>query len=254
MLEERTRQWIEDIHFGYYGLPIHALEVFRGGYKKIRSEYPKFDEFLKKLGELLKRENNDDYKNIIRFINIDITIKEVNWISTNKSLLNILVKLYNLCLSPNQALEYIKRCHEVYQKMINSNYHLHKLFLTDIEVCKNSRKEKTIDCYMISDKETASDDTFEFKIHINDTFRVMERYYDSSLSIDENIHLIKKKNIQEDTLEFFVYYQDKEYLSNIINKAIEELKEYKVLTIEKDTNNLEIIRIMLPVGRYDLSK
>ena len=93
--------------------------------RMFRSEHPDFDKFLIVIGDSLSKDNDYDFKNIIKFINDQA---DGNWISDSRSIFGTMVKLYNLCLSPKQAVNYIKQCYNLYQFMLNTDYHLYNTY------------------------------------------------------------------------------------------------------------------------------
>ena len=116
LFEDRTREIIYKKHF-YPGPTWKLEENFRQHLVDFREEHKQFDEFLIGLGEILKAEKNEEYSNLIKFIDVK---QEVNW----ASMIIALIKLYNLCLSPKQAFEYIKECNELYIEMFRCDYEL----------------------------------------------------------------------------------------------------------------------------------
>lgn len=116
--EDRTREIIYKKHF-YHGPTWKLEENFRQHLVDFREEHKQFDEFLIGLGEILKAENNDEYSNLIKFIDGK---PRGNWVASKISMITALIKLYNLCLSPKQAFEYIKECNDLYKEMCLCDY------------------------------------------------------------------------------------------------------------------------------------
>ena len=118
--EDRTREIIYKKNF-HPGPTLKLEENSRQYLKDFREEHKQFDEFLIGLGELLKAENNDEYSNLIKFIDGE---PKANWIVPRDTMMDALIKLYNLCLSPKQAFEYIKECNDLYIGLEASDYEL----------------------------------------------------------------------------------------------------------------------------------
>ena len=111
--KDRTTEWIHKPKFSE-APESDRNQYYRGMLNDFRKEHKQFDEFLIRLTELLKAEKNDGYSNIVKFIDGEA---EWTWIASEDSIFDALIKLYNLCLSPKQAYEYINECKELYKDL-----------------------------------------------------------------------------------------------------------------------------------------
>ena len=119
-LGERIREWIHKPESR--GAPLNRVQqYFREKLAKFREEHQQFDYFLLRINELIEEENNPDFNNIVKFINGEA---KANWICANSSIFKMLVMLFNLCLSPKQAIEYIKECLVLYKEMLKASYEI----------------------------------------------------------------------------------------------------------------------------------
>lgn len=231
MLEERTREWIEKPVF--YGAPLSWVkEYFQGRLIDFRRKHHEFDEFLNELGELLEKENNQDYRNIIRFIKGDT---EPNWVTSNRSLFNIMIKLYNLCLSPKQAYEYIKECQRIYRTMVDNIYELDDSFKISIRRSRwNGKARKFINC-SLSPKNKINDRDYYwwFDIAFSD-FVYDDHFNDIDLQCDVSVEIRSGKDIFKDALSLFDYHQRKEFRRKLFYKAIDEFLNEGILKNKKE--------------------
>ncbi len=219
ILEERTREWLQK--FTYCGVPISwANRFFRDKLKTMRKEHPEFDSFLKEIGELLTKENNDSYTNIIRLINDDA---DTNWISTSDSILDALIKLFNYCLSPKQAVDYIKKCYEFILMVINEEYGIS--IKPEFSICKDrldGRYREAVE-FEWTLKYRISERSYNYWFRFKTALKVVD-----DLKNDISVHcfgceIVSKQELPNDAFMLFIYEQNKSFLRNLFNKGVEEL-------------------------------
>ena len=227
MIEKRNREFIEKPIF--CGAPISfARQYFRTRFSKFRNEHPQFNEFLIGLNIKLKEEKGDQFNNIIKLIDGE---GDTNWISPKKCMFDALIKIYNYCFSPSQALTYIKRCYRLYMFMLNSDYQIDTIHDFSLRRSKwDSKARKFVEVIVepiFPPKDI--DDTFWFNVTTSSLFV-------SGLSIlspDITIQLGKGKDIINDALSLFDYYQDELLSKKIIKTVIDGLVEKDVFINEK---------------------
>lgn len=171
LFEDRTREIIYKKHF-YPGPTWKLEENFRQHLVDFREEHKKFDEFLIGLGEILKAENNDEYSNLIKFIDGK---PRGNWVASKISMITVFIKLYNLCLSPKQAFEYIKECNDLYNEMCHCDYELTgstELFV--MEDCHLHKESKYLTFTVVQVAPRFSDPLKHIPVTITLTFRLRE--------------------------------------------------------------------------------
>ena len=254
IFEDRTRVWLHKplIH----SVPVSAVRIYLNQrLAKLRKEYSEFDSFLIEVGELLKKENNNDYLNIIRLIEGDA---ESNWISPSKSLLTVLIKLFNLCLSPKQAVNYIKECYQLYCFMNTTTYRIDDEYEVSIRRSRwDSKPRKFINILVIPNQQIDNwDNYYWFNITFSDL--VIEDYVnDIVCQCDTTFEIRNGQEKFEDTLMLFVYYQYKDLLRNIFNTVIKRLKKLgiiKLVSKDKEYESSYQYEIPAEVGRHEIIK
>ena len=224
-LANRKREWIHK--FTYNGAPISwANTFFRSKLMVMRMEHPEFDLFLKEIGELLTKENNDGFKNIIRLINNDA---DTNWISTNDSILDALIKLFNYCLSSEQAVDYIKTCYEFYLKVINEEYEMH--VQPEFSICLDrwdgKHREAVEFDWVIKDKFTPR--FYNYWFRFKTSLKIVEEYINDISCQCTTCKIVSNQELPNDAFMLFVYHQNKPFLRDLFNKGIEELLERRLI-------------------------
>ena len=230
-LENRTREWIHKPVFN--GAPVSwATEYFQRRLKRFRDEHKEFDEFLNELGTLLKKEKHLAYQNLKTFINWDACC---NWISPSKGLFDIFIKLYNLCLSPKQAFDYIKECHKLYLFMTKNEYYIwdnvEKYFKRNNF---DGKRCKFINVDMRPKNDHPNSDYF-YWFRISAPLVVVEDKNNDLDCFGPNIELVTRHEMVEDTLMLFQYHQNKPFLKNVFYTMIQKLEKDGVIKENKNT-------------------
>ena len=219
MDKNRTREWIHKPVF--HGAPVSwAEKYFRGRLIKFREEHKQFDVFLNDLNVFLKKEKNGDYKNLRLFIEGE---SKTNWISPSGSLFDVFIKLYNLCLSPEQAYKYIKECREWYLFMLNSEYRISDDIQFSIKRNNETgRNSKFVDINVTPIEEPDNWDYY-YWFHISTSLTVVEDHFNDIACHIDKINLICGHEILHDALMLFVNEQNKPLLRNVFDTAIKAL-------------------------------
>ena len=241
MNEKRNREWIHKPIIT--GVPVsRASEYLRGRLLSFRKEHIEFDIFLNEIGKLL----DSKYKNLLRFINGET---EGNWISPKKSMFDIFIKLFNLCLSPKQAVSYIDECYQIYLKMLSHTYSLSPEYSVSLRRSNYDGKvRKYIEVYVNSGNHK-----YSFKVTLP-SLVVFDSYY-----CDTEFELLGDE-IYEDSLSLFEYHQDntRSVLNNVRNAVIYQLKENGVIKeIDKEDHfGSVVVNYMIEndVGFFVLNK
>ena len=212
-IEERKREWIHK--FTYSGAPILWANVyFNNRLKAFREEHQEFDIFLNELGILIKEENKEYYSNILKFIDGK---SQTNWISTSNSLLDMFIKLYNLCLSPRQALNYIKKCYKAYRYMNKLTYQLPETYEVLIKRSNyDGKARKFINLYVSYErKDKLEAERFWFDVTIESLIINCDGW-DICTRPDIDVKIKGDKELYEDALMLFEYHQNKTFLKTKI--------------------------------------
>ena len=219
MEENRTREWIHKPVF--HGAPVSwAREYFRGRLAKFREEHKEFDIFLNDLYVYLQKENDSDYKNLCLFIEGK---SETNWISPGGGLFDIFIKLFNLCLSPEQAFSYIKECHKWYLFMLNADYEISDRPEFSIRTSTWDGKNTKFVCVNVLPKEEPENWDYYYWFNISTSLKIVEDHFNDITSHTNDVSLVCSHEKLHDVLMLFVNHQNKPLLRNVFNIAINEL-------------------------------
>ena len=225
-LEERTREWI---HKPYpLGAPLaNARKFFRFRLERFREEHKQFDEFLIEIGKLIKAENNHDFNNIAKFIDGEA---ETNWVSPRNTMFDAFIKLYNLCLSPKQAFDYINKCLAKYKEMLGFDYELCGNLELSIRRSRwDGRENKFISFVVKPNIELISYLNCQYWFEITTSLTIVEdRYNDVTTHVHE-FELRCKHEIVEDALMLFEYHQNNVLLRKVFESGIKELTDKKII-------------------------
>lgn len=219
MKENRTREWIHKPVLR--GIPASfTREYFRGKLQKFRKKHKEFDAFLIDIYAHLNKEKDSDYKNLCLFIEGK---SETNWISPNGGLFDIFIKLFNLCLSPEQAFEYIKECHKWYLFMSNVRYEIFDEPVFSIRRSSwDGKSTKFVDVNILPKEEPENRDYY-YWFHISTSLKVVEDdLNDISCHVDK-INLVCAHEKLHDVLMLFVNHQNKAFFRNIFNTTLNKL-------------------------------
>ena len=217
----REREWIHKpvFHGGPASLSL-AEKIFRGRLKRFREEHKEFDGFLIDLFDYLKNEQDGDYKNLCLFIEGQ---SEVNWISPGGGLFDIFIKLFNLCLSPEQAFNYIKQCHEWYLFMLNADYKISDK--PEFSIRKDTwdgKHTKFVEVNVLPKEEPENWDYY-YWFRISSSLTVIEdSINDVSCDVDK-IELVCEHEELHDALMLFSNHQNKPLLRKVFDTAINSL-------------------------------
>ena len=227
LFEDRTREIIYKKHF-YPGPTWKLEENFRQHLVDFREEHKQFDEFLIGLGEILKAENNDEYSNLIKFIDGK---PRGNWVASKISMITVFIKLYNLCLSPLQAYEYIKECLALYEKMLAEDYHSQIDFLNIGANPYDGKKDKIINIEIYANKLSIFSKEENCSCYVN--FNILTALRGIVVPTKSN-NILDAGNMKvfsyhhkvQEVLTLFEYHQNnKGLLKRVFLEAIKQLQE-----------------------------
>lgn len=223
--KERTREWIHRPVF--HGAPISwAKEYFQSRLKQFRKEHNQFDDFLIEINRLMKAEHNKDFTNLEKFIDGEA---ETNWISPRKTMFDAFVKLFNLCLSPQQAFNYIKGCLLLYREMLENEYTLCVEPKLSIRGSSWNGCEYKFITFSVKPKNKLKRWDNEYWFNITTDLQIIEEYSNDIIIHLDEFRLIASFEQLEDTLMLFEYHQNKGLLRKVFNAGIKELKTKGVI-------------------------
>ena len=254
--ENRTRERI------YYRPTFHLVFVYgrslmiMAQFKAFRQKFKQFDAFLIELNKCLKATNDEAFINIEKLIDGDVDA--AYWIYSTDTMLDVLIKLYNLCLSPKQAYEYINECKELYKDLLFFNFGLCGTVETSYIHCKYDDKPSKCSRFSViqikkPDYHVLDDQLIAFNIETQ--LRTVRMKFLSNDISYHGIHLKIHSDSEkaEDMLRLFENYQDNKGLSKylyftgmqqlekkgIIREVSHELDEFKTMEYNYETD-LEI--------------
>lgn len=221
-MTERTREIIYKPVFK--GAPMSwVTKYFRNRFISFRKEHIEFDAFLKELVVYLKQDNNSAYQNIILLIEDK---GEPNWISPKDSLFDVLIRIYNLCLSAKQAYEYIKNCYSLYLDMLDSDYKLDSSVEHSIRRSRWDGKNRNFVETFVS---PVNRDNFHFNITTSDL--IIDDYI--MFMPDVYIEVKGDTDLYLDALSLFENYQSCQLYNKLFDITVSTLTNLGVFTLDK---------------------
>ena len=230
--KERTREWVHKPVF--HGAPISwAREYFRGRLNQFRKEHKQFDNFLIEINKLLKSKNDPDFINLEKFIDGEA---ETNWVSPRNTMFDAFIKLFNLCLSPKQAFEYIEECCDLYKEMFEKEYMLCGDQRLSIRRSSwDGYKDKFIS-FSVKPTSESKNWEYEYWFDITTSSKIIEEYTNDIIAHVHKIKLMTSFEKLEDALLLFEYYQNKGLLRKVFNTGIKDLEDKGVIKEINQTN------------------
>lgn len=224
MNNDRTRPFL--LPPIYHGGPLSWIEkYFRGRLKVFRDENPDFNEYLKEVEQEINDRKLSFCENILLFLQGKT---KPNWVCTKKSLLHMFVKLYNYDFSASQTVDYIGKCHNAYNYLLKTELKLSNEY--SISIINTRWDFSARDCLKITlspvIEPNNSDDSFFIRVNL---CSITERDTDVDYQSDTKVELIADKEIYEDALILFDYYQGNKYLNNALKFVIDSLIKYGVI-------------------------
>ena len=224
MFKDRTRPFIKAPFF--CGAPMnHYKEYFVARLKEYRKQNPIFDSFLKEIEKIIVKDGSGVYKNILMFLKGE---PEPNYVSPNKSVFRLFIKLYNYDFSPQQAFNYIESCYFLYFKMLNTRYKLSNRY--EVFSQRTRWDGSTRDFLKISLEKTD-------KIHYDSEIYSLELTFCSlqetnqelGFASDTSLKIISHEDKYEDALILFDYYQGEKYLKGVLSRAVSDLLDKGII-------------------------
>lgn len=224
MNNDRTRPFLEEPV--YHGAPISwATKYFRSKLEEYRQANPLFDEYLNKIREEIEGRELSYCKNILLFLKGEA---KVNWISPSKSIFRTFIKLFNYDFSAKQTVDYIEKCHRVYDHLLNNELKASNEYSIFAKTC--SWDGNTRDFVELSLVPAKYPDNFDNYYWIDVTFcSLQESLGGVDFFGDNEIELKSGKAIHEDALSLFDYYQGSKFLNKCLEFAISELTKYRII-------------------------
>lgn len=223
MFKDRKREILQAPIF--HGAPASRVsEYIKGRLDSFRKEHLKFDLFLKEIKQLILDDYNDDYADIVTYIESNKPVR------SNRSLCGVFVDLFNMDLSPKQSFDYIQKCHNLYVFIKNSNYLIDEEYEISVRRSRwDGKPRKFITIDLVPKKKLPDwDDHYWFRITFSSL--VIEDHFNYiTLQADTTIKIINSQSKFENALRLFEYNQDKEFLRSLFETAVEQLIDKKII-------------------------
>ncbi len=185
----------------------------------------KFCDYLLEINELLKKEHNNDYSNLVMFTEGN---PNTNWVSYRGSLFDIFNKMYEEGLTSIKAIKYIKECNLLHKEIINSDYELDKEYKITNRKSKIDGRVKTFIICRI--KPTKLKTKYEYWFEITSGSLIINiNHIDINAFGDIEIEAKYEDAIIDDCLSLFECSSNSSFYKKIFFDAIKELKSKNII-------------------------
>ena len=224
MDNDRTRPFL--LEPVYHGAPTSCTQkYFNSKLKQYRKDHPEFDEYLINVKNEIKNRELTYCKNILSFLDCEAI---ANWITPVRSFFRMFIKFYNYDFSAKQTVDYIEKCHDVYEFLMNNKYKLSKDYKIYSKSC--TWDNNTRDFIELSlDPVNQSDDWDDyFWVTINFcSLQIVD--LDKNHFCDTEIKIRSGRDIYDDALTLFDLYQGCKFLHKCLDTAISELIKHRII-------------------------
>lgn len=224
MNNDRTRPFI--LKPVFYCAPVSwAEKYFRGKLREYRDNHLEFDEYLTEVENEIKSRELTYCENILLFLKGK---SKTNWFSSRKSLFEMLIKLFNYDFSANQTVDYIEKCYSTYEFLTNNEYKISTEYKVFSKACtwdNSSRDFVGLRLIPINEPKDWNDNYW-----IDIIFCSLQMVGgDPDHFYDNEIQLRSGRDIYQDTLYLFDYYQGSKFCHKCLKTAISELLKHHVI-------------------------
>lgn len=205
-----------------------AQKHFQDRLSKFRRENPEFHDFLVEIEKTIVDRKLDYCDNIILFIKGEA---KTNWISTGKSIFSMFILLFNYDFSSEQSVDYIEKCRKTYVYLLNDKLEISNEYKTYTK--ESSWDGSTRDFLNISFSPTKKPENLDDYYYLNIDFCSLQRPKGERMdpySSDTKIKLCSQRDIYEDSLMLFDYFQGAAYLNSVLKFAIKEMLRKKIIS------------------------
>ena len=224
MNNDRTRPFLEEPV--YSGVPVSwATKFLQSKLRKYRQDNPLFDEYLNKTHEEIEGRELSYCDNILLLLKGEA---KANWITPSKSLLRTFIKLFNYDFSVKQTVDYIEKCHRVYDYLLNNELKVSNEYKIFAKTC--FWDGNTRDFVQLSLEPVKNPDNYDDYYWVDIVFcSLQESLGDVDFFGDNEIDFRSGKAIYQDALSLFDYYQGSKFLNKCLEFAISELTKYRII-------------------------
>ena len=253
MFKDRKRELLQSPIF--HGGPASNISGYiKGILDSFRKDHEEFDLFLKEIGQLILNNYNEDYSDIVTYI------ESTKPIRSNRCLCDVFVDLFNMDLSPRQAFDYIQKCYSLYTFIKDVNYQIDNEYEISVRRSRwDGKPRKFITVDLNPRKQLPDwDDHYWFRITFS-SLVIEDHLNDITFQADTTIKIINSQYKFENTLRLFEYNQEKEFLRRLFETAVEQLLELKVIKEVERYNHPTLPKLIVRkyvfkdiVGRHQL--
>ena len=224
MDNDRTRPFLEEPI--YSGVPVSwATKFLQSKLKKYREDNPLFDEYLNKIYKEIEGRKLSYCDNILLFLKGEA---KPNWITPSKSLLRTFIKLFNYVFSAKQTVDYIEKCHSVYDYLLNNELKVSSEYSIFSKTC--TWDGNTRDFVQLSLVPVEQFDNYDEYYWIDIAFcSLQDTLGDVDFFGDNKIEFKAGKAVYEDALSLFDIYQGSKFLNKCLKLTVSELIKYRVI-------------------------
>lgn len=254
MFKDRKRELLQAPIF--HGAPASNVSGYiKGRLDTFRKDHEEFDLFLGEIGQLILKSYNEDYKDIVTYI------ESTKPIRSNRCLCDVFVDLFNMDLSPKQAFDYIQKCYSLYTFIKGENYQIDNEYEISVRRSRWDGKPRKFITVDLNPKKQPPDwdDYYWFRITFS-SLVIEDHLNDITLQADTTIKIINSQYKFENTLRLFEYNQGKEFLRRLFETAVEQLLELKIIKEVERYNHPTFTKLIVHkyafkdiVGRHQLN-
>ena len=210
----------------YHGAPASGSQkYFQSRLRRYREDHLAFDEYLIGIANEIRKRELTYCENILLFINGEA---KTNWISPTKSLFITLIKFFNYDFSAKQTVDYIEKCHAIYEFLMDNTYELSNEYSIFSKSCSWDNNTRDFVRLYLDPINKPKDWDEHFWIDISFCSLQIDNW-DPDDFCDTEIKIRSGGNIYEDALCLFDYYQGSKFRHKCLNTAITELIKHRVI-------------------------
>ena len=223
MFEDRKRELMyADIFSG--GITYSYKRFIKNKMNGIRKEHKEFDLFLKEIRTLIGDNYNEDYSDIVDFIESE------KYVPSCREICDAFMDIFNMDLSPKQAFEYMQECHNLFSFMKNSEYRLDEGYEIFVRNSRGDNKpKKFIKIAFVPEKVLPKrDDGYWFYITFSSL--VIEDHLNHIMrQNDTEIKIVNRQRKFEHALKLFEFERGKSFLRDLFESAVKQLTDKGVI-------------------------
>ena len=255
MFEDRKRKLMYvDIYSG--GITYDYKKFIKGKLDNIRKEHEEFDLFLKEIRKLIGNNYNKDYTDIVTFL------ESKKYVRSCREICDAFVDIFNMDLSPKQALDYIQECHKLFCFIRDSEYRLSDSYEISVRRSRWDGKPRKFMKISFAPNKCLPDWDDGYWFYITFGSLIIEDHLNCiKLQNDTEIKIVNPQRKFEHALKLFEYGRKKEFLRHLFENAVAQLIDKKIIKEVERYNHPDFSKLIVHkyfikdvVGYYRLKK